>query len=332
MNIRNRREIRQTASHSISTATGNIRQVALIYGGILCGLSLISTLISYYLNTEIAATGGLSNMGLRSILTTIKAILPFLQVGAALGLELGYTNAMLRTARGLRGEASELLHGFRRFLPMAVASFWKVLIYTGVMIAAIYISSWIFMFLPAYDAFMVAAEPLLQSMTTLSAGYVMDEVTMYAIAETMIPLLYILAVVAPAMLLPFVYKYRMLTFCLVDSDQYISGMRALRESRKMMRGNRWALFRLDLGFWWFYLAQVVVSIVCYGDMLLPLLGVELPWSGVASYFIFLIVSLFLQLAIYVYMLNRVTVTYATAYDAIRPKPAQGVPLGNIFNL
>ena len=332
MTIRDRREIRQTARHALSTASGNPRQVVLIYGGILCLLSLISTLISYYLNTEIAGTGGLSNMGLRTILSTIKAVLPFLQVGAALGLEVGYVSAMLDTARGRGADPHHLLTGFRKFLPMAVSMMWQIIIYSAAVLACLYVSCWIFMFLPAYEGFLAVVEPVLESITTMSTGLILDDATLAAATEALIPALWIFAVLATVVLIPISYQYRMVTFCLVDADHYLSGLAALRESRKMMRRNRFQLFRLDLGFWWYYALQLVVTVVCYGDMLLPLFGISLPWSETVSYFLFLIVSLALQMGIYVFCTNRVMVTYATAYDALRPKPQKGVALGSIFDM
>ena len=332
MNIRDRREIRQAASHALATVAGNPRRVALVYGGILCLLSLVSTLISFYLNAEIAGTGGLSNMGLRSVLSTIQAVLPFLQIAVTLGLELGYAAAMLNIARGRSAEPRDLLGGFRKFLPMAVSVMWQIIICSAAIIAALYVSCWIFMFLPSYDAFLDVIEPVLESMTTMSTAMILDDATLAAAMEAMIPMLRIFAVLAAIVLIPITYQYRMVTFCLADAAGYLSGLGALRESRRMMRRNRFQLFRLDLGFWWYYLLQVLISLVCYGDALLPMFGITLPWSQTASYFVFLILSLALQLGVYVLCMNRVTVTYATAYDALRPKPQKGVALGSIFDM
>ena len=87
----------------------------------------------------------------------------------------------------------------------------------------------------------------------------------------------------------------------------------------MMRRNRFALLRLDLSLWWFYLLQVVIVLVGYGDMLLPLLGITLPLSDSANSLLCFGLSLALQFVIYLLTMNRVAVTYATAYDALLPK-------------
>ena len=102
----------------------------------------------------------------------------------------------------------------------------------------------------------------------------------------------------------------------------------------MMRGNRRNLVRLDLSLWWYYAAVFGATMVCYGDMILPSLGITFPWSETVSYFLFFLLYLALQLAVYYFLCNRVNVTYALAYDAVKPteKKNNGVILGNIFNM
>lgn len=332
MDIRNRREIHRSARHALASAPGNPRQVVLIYGGIICLLALISTSISFYLNSEIANTGGLSNMGLRSILSTIATVLPFAQAIISLGLEMGYLNSTLGIVRGRSVDPRALPGGFRWFIPMLAATIWQSLIYSGVIFVALYASSIIFSMLPSYQEFYTIMEPILTSMTVMDTTFTLDDATLFAAAEAMLPMMGIFCVLAIVAIIPVSYQYRMTAFCILDAA-HPSGLAALRESRMMMRRNRFALFRLDLSFWWFYLLQGLVTTVCYGDMLLPLLGISLPWSDTVSYFLFLILYLVLQLAVYYGFMNRVNVTYATAYEAIRPKPQnKGVALGNIFDM
>lgn len=330
MNIRARREIRQAASRALKSAPGTPRMVALVYGGIICLLTLISTGLSYYLNTEIANTGGLSNMGLRSILSTMDTILPIVNAVVTLALEVGYAGAMLDVARG--GHPRHLTSGFYRFGPMVRAVLLQSLVYFGVIMSAMYLSSWIFMLLPSYEKFYEIVAPVIDSMTIMDTGFAMDDATLMAAAEALIPMLWIFAAVTIIAIIPISYQFRMVTFCIADADHPRARL-AMKESRQMMRGNCFALFRLDLGFWWYYLLQVLISLICYGDMLLPMLGFTLPWSGVVNYFLFLVLSLALQMVVYVFCMNKVSVTYATAYETLRPKPQTGgVVLGNIFDM
>lgn len=332
MNIRNTKQIRHTARQSLASNTGRPATAALIYAGVSCLLALAATGVSYFLNQQIAGTGGLSNMGLRSVLATADYILPFVQVIVSMGLGLGYCALALDMARNRPARPRTLLEGFYRFFPLLRSALLQGAIYLGISIGCVYLSSWIFMMLPASEAFYNVMEPYLSSMTVMDSGLVIDDATLMEAASTMTPMVLIFAVVFALAALPVYYQYRMVSYCLLDSDRP-GAFAALRESRNMMRRNRLALVRLDLSFWWYYLLEALAILVCYGDMLLPMVGVTLPWSGTASYFLFYAVSLVLQFLVYYLFLNRVQVTYATAYEALRPRPQSGgVPLGNIFDL
>ena len=102
----------------------------------------------------------------------------------------------------------------------------------------------------------------------------------------------------------------------------------------MMRGNRFALLKLDVSLWWYYLATGAATVICYGDMLLPMLGIELPVSERFAYFAFYVLYLMATFAILVFLRNRVEVAYALAYDAVKPveNRENGVILGNIFQM
>ena len=271
-------------------------------------------------------------MGLRSILSTISALLPMAQTLVLLGLELGYCSVMLDVARGRGAEARNLSAGFQRFGPMLRATLLQGLIYLAIFIGAAYLSVWIFMLLPVSNTFYELAAPIMESFTTMSVGFTLDNETLFALNGALLPYYVILLVLCCVMIIPIMYQYRMVTFCIADGEQP-RALAALRDSIQMMRRNRFALFRLDLSFWWYYLLQALVSVICYGDMLLSMAGIALPWSSGVSTLLFLAMSLLLQLAVFYFFLNRVTVTYATAYDALRPRPqTNSIPLGNIFDM
>lgn len=334
MNIRNRKQLREYAAESLGSARSDPRMIALIYGGIACGLSLLSTVLSFVLSNRIADTGGLGNMGLRSALSTAKYVLPIIQTVVVLSLELGYCSAALRILRRRAAGPSDLTEGFRRFGPMIRSVLLQGLLFFGIAIGAMYASTYLFMLLPAADTFYDLMMPVLESMTTLSAPVTIDEATLEQAMSALMPMLWIFAGVYCVVATPLIYSFRMVNFCLADDDRP-GALMAMGRSRQMMRGNRVALFRLDLGFWWYYLLQILISLIAYGDVLLPMLGVTLPWSETVSYFLFYVLSLVIQLAVYCFFMNRVQVTYAAAYEALKPQPhpqSGGVVLGNIFDL
>ena len=326
MNIRDRSAIHHTAGQSLRNAKGNPKRILLIYLGIVTALSLAVVALSTILGNRIADTGGLSNMGLRSVLSTAKAVLPLIQSLIFLGLEMGYCTMALRICRGEPVSEQTLWGGFRRFFPLLRAQLLLGFLYFGVALLAVYPSAYIFLMLPMSAEFYEVISPLMDSAAAQGANFVVDDATILAASDAMQPMLWIFALLFLLLFIPMHYRYRMVTYRLIDQTRP-GALRAMHESRMMMRRNRFALFRLDLQFWWFYLLQALTMAVCYGDMLLPMLGVTFPWSDTVSYFLFLTLSLALQFVAYYFFMNRVAVTYATAYEALQPQQqkAQDTP-------
>ena len=94
---------------------------------------------------------------------------------------------------------------------------------------------------------------------------------------------------------------------------------ALRCSRQLMRGNWKAMFRVDLSFWWFYLLELFVTALGFGDVMLGLAGIEMTTDAFGSYLIFFSFYLCGQMALYWWKRNEVAVTYAHAYLTLCPQ-------------
>ena len=314
MNIRERRAIHHSAAEALNRAP-QARQIILVYAAVCCGLSLLSTLLSVFLSDRISGTGGLGNIGLRSVLSTGQSVLPLINFIVTSCLTIGYHTAILSFTRGYDASPRTLTNSFRYFGPILRTVLFQVVIYGGTMIAAIYISSSIFMATPYSEAFVQVMTPYLESVTVLSNGLVIDDALMATALTAMKPMMWILAAVFLVLMLPLYYRMRMVNFALAD-DPAKGAFHAVFKSRFLMRRNRFALFRLDLTLWWFYAAQLVISLVCYGDMLLPMLGISFPWSDTFSYYLFYALYLLMQLALYYFGMNRVYAVYAVAYDAL----------------
>ena len=135
------------------------------------------------------------------------------------------------------------------------------------------------------------------------------------IDKIVLPLLIIFAASFLVLSVPFFYRFRMAEYVLLDSEKP-RALAALGESRYMMRGNTFSLLALDFSFWWFYLLEAVTAMAAYLDMILPLVGVELPVSPTAMYFGAAVVCAVCQLALYWWRKPQVDVTYAKAYDVL----------------
>ena len=173
--------------------------------------------------------------------------------------------------------------------------------------------------------------PLVKNAGT--SGILLDDATYAQLMDAMMPATVLSGVLSLALAAPVFYRYRMANYLIIDRPA-IGALAALRDSRVMTKGNRWNLFRLDLSMWWYYAAMLVSAAIGYGDQLLPDLGVTLPFSDTVSCFLFPGVYLAMTFVIFYFLRNRVEVTYALAYDSLRPREPEnkGAVLGNIFQM
>ena len=333
MNIRQKRELKDAASAQLSAAP-QAGRILLIYCGITLGLSALVTVVNYCLGLEISQTGGLKNIGIRSVLSTIQTVLPMIQTVVLMALELGYTSAMLRVARGQYASPNGLRLGFDRFWVLLRCSLLRGLIYFTVGMVSIYVGVIIYLMTPLSEPAMELLTPLVaDAMTSGESALVMNEAIYDQVVSAMTPALILCGILFLAVAAPFFYQYRMADYLLIDRPG-IGAFAALKESRKMMKGNKLHMLRLDISLWWYYAALLAASLVCYGDQILPMLGVNLPLSGDVGYFVFFGLYLAVTFVVYYFLRNRVEVTYALAYDSLRPKEPEntGVVLGNIFQM
>ena len=333
MDIKNRRAVRYAASHALADNPGNPRMVVLIYTLIISVSALVVSALLMVLDNRIAGTGGLGNLGLRSILSTIRTVLPLVHTLALWGIQLGYQKSTVRMARRQAATPRDLLDGFAWFGPLLRSVLLKGGLFFLLAMGSCYAASAIFLLTPMSAEFVSVVSPLVTDTDALYNAMYNDSVFFSQAFNALLPMIPIFLVIFLAVAAPFFYGYRMTNYCILET-RGTGAMAAMRESTRMMKGHRLDLLKLDLGFWWFWLGQALVAVVLYGDVILEALGVVLPWSAEVSYYVFYVLSLILEGVLYYFCLNRVETTYATVYDELRPKPQQshGAVLGNIFDL
>jgi uncharacterized membrane protein len=319
MTIQDRRGLKAAASDALAYAP-NAKQLVLLWAGVNTVLPLLVSVLNFILNTQIAQTGGLSGIGLRSILSTAQEALSSLTSLLLPFWNLGYTAAMLHLVRKQSTNNNTLLEGFRRFGPYLRLMLLMVLLFIAIGIAAFYVGITILSVTPLADPVYAVID---QSQSILSGT--IDDATLALASQALMPIFFICCGLALLLLIPVFYRLRMAEFCLLDSP-HRSARLVMWESRKMMRRNCLQLFQLDLSFWWFYLAQVLLMALCYGDILLPLLGITLPFSEDAAYFIFYIAALLAQFALLYGCSNHVQTTYAAFYDTLRAPEQEENPV------
>ena len=330
MDIRNTRQLKEFSAGRLANARDG-QKIILYFSLITIAATALANVASYVLSRQIAKTGGLGSMGVRSALTTAQTLLPLVQAGFLMCLTLGYLATMLRIARGQYASPNGMRLGFDRFWVLLRCVLLESAILFGTCLGAIYLGSLIFMMSPFSDRAMALLQPMLDSATVLNPQMVLDSGVYDQLMGAMAPAFVLCLILAAVLTVPLAFRYRMAQYVIIDKPG-IPAMMALRQSRYMMKGNTGKLLKLDISLWWYYGASLLARVLCYGDILLAMLGVRLPWSDTVSYYGFFAAYLAVQFAIYYFLRNRVETAYAIAYDSIRPKEAQtgGAVLGSIF--
>ena len=312
MDLHDRRALKTAARDSLAAAPYAPQKLIMLHTGITIAVSLLGTVLNYVLSLQIETTGGLSGLGLRSMLSTVQSVLQVLVAVLLPFWEAGYCYATMKLARQQEAAPDSLLQGFRRFGPLLRLKLTQGLIYAAIGLACFFVGYYIFMLTPLSDPLFAIIESLELDATMLETELLLDDATILAMTEAYIPMLIICLSLFLIVGIFVSYRFRMATFLILDHPR-MRAMETLRMSTYQLRGNMTALFKLDLSFLWFYALDVLFAMLAYGDYLLSLFGVPLPMSAEAAYFVFLLLSLACQGALFIWARNRVDVTYAKFY-------------------
>lgn len=330
MDIKNRQFLKQEAAASLGQAP-NQKKIVAVYSGVSIAMAAGMWLLDTVINHAISGTGGLGNLGTRSLLQTLQSVLPILQMVFSTCWGMGYLRAMMNISRNAPADTRTLTGSFRLFGPIFRLEILQSLIYSGILIGCVYGATIAFTLTPF-------AQPLMDVMgsyetSMLATEMVITDEMLTAMLPSMTPIFVITFVLFAIIGGPLVYSYRMAFYCLLDDPR--AGARAsLRWSKAMMRNRRMELFKLDLSLWWYYVLDAAVLLISYIPMILALLGIALPISSSAIEYLFLGIYYVLFFLLHVCLRNYCEVIYVKAYDRLRipDAPPQPVILGNIFQM
>ena len=326
MDILNPKALRQKARAALQRGR-DPKKVIFSYAAISLAMSLFVTFADLWLEKEISGTGGLGNMGTRAIFATAQQAIPTLLSLAAMCLELGFLNGMLRISRGQYADHTDLKVGFQRFFPLLRMALLQGLIFFALAFFSIQISYVVFLLTPWSDPLMELLYPIVESGTVA-----LDEATLLQATALLGPMFIIFGVVYLLMLVPVLFQLRFANFCLLD-DPRAGAMAAMRSSRKLMRRRFLPMLKIELSLWPYHLATAAVSVLVYLDLLLPMLGIPVPMAPETFALVIMIASALAQFAIQMTRRGQTETTYLMAYEQLREKPKDnGVVLGNIFDM
>ena len=322
----NPKDLRQKAQMALRRGR-EPKKLIYTFAGIQLAMSVLLYAVNFWLDGQIAATGGLSNLGTRAIFSTAKQALPPLSFCVTMCLDLGFLAGLMRICRGQYADHTDLKTGFQKFWSLVRLMLIQSVLYFAISFLVIQLGSLLFLFTPWADPLMDVLYPL-----TMSESAVMDEAVLMELAGHMGPLFIFLGVVFLIALIPFLFRMRMAFFCLLDDSQG-RAMAAIRESSRMMRRRFGQMLKLDISLWLYHAATALSLLVLYGDLFLALLGIDLGLDFQVLGFIAMMGSSLIQFAATLFLRPQAEVTYLTVYDALRERQQDsGVVLGNIFDM
>lgn len=332
MNIPSSKYLKVKAANRLESGK-DPQRVALVYAAIVAGSSLLVNGVKFLLQNGISQTGGIQNIGTRSMLSTLDTVLPLVQMLVLMCLGLGYTAAMLRLARRQYASEKAMKAGFERFWVLLRTRLLLVLIYFAIAFGLSYVALAIFMLTPLSSRLTDLVLPLTVAGTFTPEALLSDDALLFSVYEALMPMMLIYFLLLVPAIWAVSYRYRLVDYFLIDRPQ-LGAFGVLRESRQKMKGSIKSMFKLDLSYWWYYLLRAVSASLVYADVFLAVLGIQLPLSGTVQYFAALILYLGSDFALNYFLLNRVETTYALFYDTLNPQqpPQEGVVLGNIFQM
>lgn len=330
MDILNSRPLKDIASLRLSEARYDPRKLALIHTAVTVGAAFLLTLVNYLTQWQINETvSGLSGMQMRSVWATVQMVL---QTAVSIAMpfwNIGFIYAAIRMARGEKADLASLPEGFRRFGPVLRLQLLRGMIFFGLGFFCVYAGAFVYAISPLAFPLMEKLQPVMDaSMTIEQVQEMLYALPQEELIQLMRPVLAIVGVLYAVVAIPAFYRFRMADFIIMDEPR-MGAMVALLGSGQLMRRNRWKFFRLDLSFWWFYLPVALCMLLGSGDVLLELVGVQIPGMSGTVWLVVYVVAQLLQLAVYWRSYSYVQTVYATAYDALRqqkPEPPKPRPV------
>ncbi len=315
--------LRRQGADLAQSSPYNPKRLVLLHTAVALGLALLITALNYILNLQIADTGGLAGLPLRTVLSTVQAVLELALVVALPFWEIGLLFAALNWTSGNPASPRDFWQGFRRAGSVLALRLITGVVFFILSFAAVNLCSTIFLFTPWAKPLLEMIEPILSqaAVNPQQASQLLTPEVLAQAARASIPLLILSAALFAAIAIPLFYRLRFAKFAVVSGA---GGLRGIMHSVRLTQGNRLRIFQLDLSFWWFYLLQALCLVISYGDTLLPLVGITLPISEGGAFFLFYILGAACQgLLLWQYQ-AKVLTAYCLAYNQLSQMPKTGI--------
>lgn len=304
--------LRQQADSMLRRCPADPKKLVLLHAAVALGSAFVITALNFLLGRLIADTGGLSGLGMRSVLSTVQTLLELALAVALPFWEIGLVYAALGWARGNAVGVTDLMQGFRRCGAVLVMRLLQGWVFFFLGSAVFYFSSMVFLATPFSKPLLEIMEPMIgQELSAQQLEEFLTPELLASAAKVSTPLLVIFGCLFAVAALPLFYRLRFADLAVMDGH---GPVKSLLGSVHLTRRHTWQLVRLDLSFWRFYLLQALCVAISYADTLLPALGVSLPLDPQVAFFLFYFIGAGCQfLLLWQYQAHVVT-AYGVMYD------------------
>ncbi len=305
-------QLRAGARDALDRQVDMAKRLVMIHSGVVIGLGVLLSVLSYLLNMGVEDTAGLGGIGTRAVIETLQTALGFVNLVLVPFWTMGYTSMILSVSQGKTVGMPSLFWGFRNWGVVLRSLLLQGVVYFVLAMVGAQMAGVVFMLTPASQSLFELAEQMMTA-GVMDPYAMLDEQAYLNLCMQMLPFVLVGMLV---LVVPVFYRLRFTDFALAQNPEN-GAIRAMLTSFRLTRKQGVAIFKLDLRFWWFYLAQLLIAALGYGDMLLPMLGVNLGIGADAAMFLFYIAGLACEFGLYVWMKNQVSAAYALAYDQLR---------------
>jgi uncharacterized membrane protein len=296
------------------------KQLSLISVAAVIAANILLLLLQVLINHLMADAVGLSAMGKRTGLMTVQSVLQFAVSLALPFWTYGFHRVAMEIARKGDPTYHTLFAGFRRFGPLLRLMLLETIIATGLVLLGSWISTMLYMMTPFAAQVIEKITPALaeaENLTDPAAVAALMEPVMQEMIKDLWPMYLLIVIVLGALLIPWLYKLRLAPYHILDGQN--SALVAMSLSKYEMHGNRFAMFRLDLQWWWYY-GLLVLSAA-------PLYIYSYMGGSTGAMWAMTLLSYGLQFLVQWQLLPRLQTSYALAYDALTHKDETDVPEG-----
>ena len=304
------RQIKRTAKTLLKENGRTYQRMVRIHSGLVTAIWLVLFLAAYLL-LRLSPQGGLHDLDTQALLFTLQAVLILLALFLTPFWETGASIVSLDFVRGRRNVLSDLLEGFRCLKPLSLSMLFRGIQYALVYFISGTLATMILYLAPFSAVFYKDLEVLLSEPSTPLKGKMVIVAVVYG---------FVLACVMVFLITQLLYRYRMTRYIILDNAE-MSGVKATNESKRIMKKKKFAAFRLDLSFWWFYLPQALGLLLPIGALLIS--NFHTASSPRVKNFCWMVagISLLLRLVVGILGKPKVAASYALFYEALSsPEP------------